>query len=431
MRASMAVLCAAWLMTACADDESASDEPTTIDGGVDAVSVTDAGAAADARAEADAESDVDVESDAEVEPEPDSDAAVPDAEPPVDPIEALLAPGPHGVGFRLEEVVYTTPVDDTERRLRTAFWYPSDAEDGVPARYLGVVARPDVWVDAAPSDLSEIPLLVFSHGSGGLAEQSWFLVEYFASHGWLVAACDHPGNTYQEIGMGVPVEMFEQRPQDFSAVLDHIDAWADEHPLAELRSDDIVASGHSFGGLTTLAVAGAGYDTVAFRLGCDSGELPPEVCTYIEAAEPRYEAGFADPRVKVALPMTPAGAEIFGTGLAEVGIPVLLLTAGRDATLPNPAQGDRIWTQMADEDDLRVDLESAGHFTYSNACELPVPVGEDDGCGADFLPAAAAHRAINAYSMAFARRYLFGEHAYDELLDGSVSIEPDAILTLP
>ena len=39
------------------------------------------------------------------------------------------------------------------------------------------------------------PLIVFSHGNGGLGVQSFFLTEYLASHGYVVVCPDHTGNS--------------------------------------------------------------------------------------------------------------------------------------------------------------------------------------------------------------------------------------------
>ena len=53
--------------------------------------------------------------------------------------------------------------------------------------------------DAAPADLSPCPLVVFSHGNSGLRRQSTFLTTHLASWGFVVAAPDHTGNTFEEM----------------------------------------------------------------------------------------------------------------------------------------------------------------------------------------------------------------------------------------
>jgi predicted dienelactone hydrolase len=50
----------------------------------------------------------------------------------------------------------------------------------------------EIW---SPPAESRLPLVVFSHTSGGNRHQSTFLCSHLASHGYVVAAPDHVGNT--------------------------------------------------------------------------------------------------------------------------------------------------------------------------------------------------------------------------------------------
>jgi predicted dienelactone hydrolase len=78
-----------------------------------------------------------------------------------------FAAGPLLVGTRSGELVDRTRND---RALPFDVWYP-DAEPG------------------------RRPLVLFSHTSGGDRRQSTFLCAHLASHGYVVAAADHTGNT--------------------------------------------------------------------------------------------------------------------------------------------------------------------------------------------------------------------------------------------
>lgn len=78
-----------------------------------------------------------------------------------------FAPGPFPVGSQSGLIV---DGDRNDRRLPYAVWYP---EGG---------AR-------------QLPLVLYSHASGGRARQSSFLCAHLASHGYAVAAVDHTGNT--------------------------------------------------------------------------------------------------------------------------------------------------------------------------------------------------------------------------------------------
>lgn len=349
----------------------------------------------------------------------------PDAAPPTEraPVDA---PGPFAVGFHTETIEYTNPVTGV-RPLDLHWWYPTDATEGAPVRYAGVFARMPVLGEAAPRP-GALPLVVFSHGNGGLAEQSFFFTEFLASHGFIVVAPDHTGNTFRD--SSEPIwRLFEIRPQDIGAVLDHADALPADHLLAGHLGPERALTGHSFGGYTSLAGGGAGYAVDALVAAC--AETPEtEACQYVTAqdTQARYRAGFGDERVQALIPMTPAGANLFGgdPGLAGIDIPTLMMTAGLDATLPNDVEGDPLWDGITQADSLRLDFQTAGHFTFSNACGL-LPGMNGDGCGEGFLDSTEAHRLINAYALAFLRLHLLGDAGDAALIDGTVRLDAGEI----
>ena len=326
-------------------------------------------------------------------------------------------PGYYPVGFTTGELTYQAD-GIGERTLRLAYWYPTFDERG--GGQYQVYARPEVHANAVPAFTEPLPVLVFSHGSTSFAEQSFFMTEYFASHGFIVVAPDHTGNTYFD--GGIPTETFEFRPLDIRAVIDHVQALPADHLLHGLFSDDIAMSGHSFGGYTTLANAGADYTVDEFIEACDAGEGGVDAFCQrleIEGVEERFRAGFLDPRVKAAIPQAPFGGPVFADGVASIDIPVLLMTGRQDRTLPPEQDGDPIWDGLNGPSDLRVDFHTAGHFTFSNACQIaPGLIGQDDGCGPTFIGPDRAFQAINAYSLAFVRYHVLGDDTDLDLLIG-------------
>ena len=328
--------------------------------------------------------------------------ADPDAAPPPEPI-AYDEPGPSGIGFRIDEITYDAP-GVGGRTLRLTAWYPTDESGGDGARYASLIARAGVYANATSALAPNAPVLVFSHGNQGVAEQSYFLTEHFASHGWLVLSPDHSGNTFSDNSEDA-YRLFELRPHDITAILDHLEG--DDHPYGEVTTERVVLSGHSFGGYTTLAVAGAGF-RVDDLVG-DCAAAGQAFCDYIEEAEGRYAAGFLDDRVDVAIPLAPAGATVFGDGLADIDIPVLLVTGERDATLPDASQGSAIWDLLDGPEDQRVQFTDAGHFSFTNFCAYLGASGARDGCGDDFTAVEKVHRITSGYALAFARHHLFAD----------------------
>ncbi len=389
---------------------------------------TDTTDAADGIAETTAEIDAETAADLAVEdtaPGDDGDSAEVDA-------GDTAAPTVHRVGYRVETIAYLPADGSAERSLRVAAWYPTAAETGAEVRYLGLLPRPELLGDAPPDTaLGPLPVVVFSHGNSSFAEQSFFLTEHLAAHGYLVVALDHTGNTFAD---SPDVAIFQWRPQDVSAVIDHLVALPAAHPLADLVGDAIALAGHSFGGYTTLAVGGAAWDVDALLAYCEVDSIPLDGCASLAAHESLYRAGFLDPRVDALIPMTPGATVVFGAAGAEaIAVPTLLMTGALDKTTTNAADGDPTWAQLtrASPENRRLDFATAGHFTFSDACALPVAIGEDDGCGPGFLPPERAHAAINAYARAFLDLHLRGDDRGASLLDGELTIETDVTLSLP
>jgi predicted dienelactone hydrolase len=336
---------------------------------------------------------------------------------------SVLESGPYNVGWTSYEITYDA-YESPDRTVRMAAWYPTLAEDGDLARYDNFFNRLDapVFAQAEPALDGPLPVLVFSHGNSGLAEQSYYMTEFFASHGWLVIAPDHTGNTWTDNQGSINLSSALVRPQDVSAALDDIYARPADDLLHGLAGDDVVLSGHSFGGFTTLANAGADFAIDDILNECDAGTLDQSLCEVFTPSQiERARMGFFDERIDVAIPQTPAGALVFRENLANIPIPTLLMTAERDLTLPNEEEGDPIWDFMDDES-VRVDLVNAGHFTYSNMCDF-FPI--DDGCGPNFIAPEDARPAINAFALAFSRWHLWGEEADRAIATGAENPFPD------
>lgn len=348
----------------------------------------------------------------EVGVEPDGAPAPPELHP-------VFARGPYNVGHRRMEVTYDAKLEPN-RTLKLVVWYPTLDTEGRPGTYLVSYSRREVFSDASVAIEGQAPVLVFSHGNSALAEQSYYMTEFWASHGFVVAAPEHTGNTVYDLQGGISFTSSDERPQDVSATLDYLYSLPDDDPLAGKLSEDVVMAGHSFGGYTTLASAGSGFaidEVVAF---CSQPDAPQE-CEMLdeEGIVDVFRAGFLDDRIDVAIPQSPGGFFFFQEELSQIEIPTLVMTAGLDATLPPSQEGEPIWAAMTGPH-MRLDVTRAGHFTFSNMCQLlpGFEMTENDGCGEAFIDPELAFEIVNAYGLAFARYHLFGDSSHVDLLRG-------------
>jgi len=338
--------------------------------------------------------------------------------PPVD-VPSPAALGPYGVGRTTVAVT-----DETRARpLTIDVWYPiAPGTAGAPAIYSfapGIELPSAVALADTPAATDgPFPLVVYSHGSGGLRYIAAFFTETLASHGFVVAAPDHTGNTAVELLLGGAAS-FEasavDRPLDVSFVVDQLLAKSADPADALAGSVDaerIGVAGHSFGGYTALA--GVSGITVA-------GTAVP-----------------ADPRVGAIVAMAPATQRLADAELAAVDVPTMLLVGTSDRTTPVDPNVTRPWALLPASPRYRVELAAAGHQSFTDVCryqrDLPtladvpelvidaVDSFATEGCAPELMPIERAHELTNTYAISFFQAHLAGNPGYAAL------IEPDAVI---
>ncbi|HET9201303.1 MAG TPA: hypothetical protein VFO84_10080 [Dehalococcoidia bacterium] len=280
--------------------------------------------------------------------------------------------GPYAVGVTLGEYNKTSTTGQN-RSIDVVIWYPTDEAGAVDQNLQGVLNSP-------PSADAPFPLIVFSHGSGGNPRQSRFLTVHLASHGFVVAALSHPGNTTDDCfpcrDFNQLADSYANRPLDITFIRDQLIAasLANTPPLGGLiDATSIGLTGHSFGGYTTVAgLANGGWD-----------------------------AGAALAPVDIALPN-------FGSA-STIDVPLLVYGGALDTTTPFTMQQAIYDAAVNAPARLLLELPRAGHLAFADIC-----LTASAGCG-DLDPA-VAHDLINLYLTAFFRYYLNGEEQYRSYL---------------
>lgn len=201
------------------------------------------------------------------------------------------------------------------------------------------------WSTAATANK---PVIVFSHGFASVRTDLRYLAEHLASHGYVVAALEHPGSNQANTNSALqgktrvmkPQE-FLNRPQDISFVLDELEKLNQtaNNPLqGKLATNKAMVIGYSFGGGTALALAGAEFQLEHLKQRCKKNltilSLGEAIqCIAQELPENTYQ--LRDTRIKQAIALNPTTSLIFGeTGLTKVQVPTLVLAGSADKTTP-------------------------------------------------------------------------------------------------
>ena len=169
--------------------------------------------------------------------------------------------GPFGVGHS----AFTAIDPQRENRsLAVDVWYPVDDEDrgdSAPTSYElapGIGLTSEVAADDLPvSSRPEQTLLIFSHGYGGINTASVVLMETLASHGFIVIAPEHTGNS-QSSGEDTFDEAAANRVPDVSFLIDTMTGRSgdpDDMFYQRVNTDRVGVVGHSFGGMTAVGMA--------------------------------------------------------------------------------------------------------------------------------------------------------------------------------
>lgn len=292
--------------------------------------------------------------------------------PPATPPATAAPDGASGVG-----TVQLTVTAAPDRELPALTWYP--------ARGAGANAPPVLG--------RKLPVLVMSHGLNGRKEHAAFIAQRVAAAGYLVVAADHVNDSVASAPL---------RPVDITKLLDRLaDRGAAPAWLADLADlEHVAVYGHSFGGYTGLAVAGA-------KVG------PNPEWTALCAATPATfgcpaptpatmpAMTYRDRRVDAVIAAAPAGFFQFGrAGTAAIETPVVVLAGGKDE-LTTLAEYVRPLYQHVTRPRWLVELPLAGHMTFIDLCakvdRLPPPFKAEVAaqCAPDApLPLAAAHALI-------------------------------------
>jgi predicted dienelactone hydrolase len=285
-------------------------------------------------------------------------------------------------GYRTLTIAGETPAT-------VALFYPTAVADrAVPmGPWLPVVAP------GAPASEARLKgLILLSHGTGGTELNHHNLGTRLARDGYLVAAVRHAGDNWQDRSLLASGRYFSERPLQLSRVLDALLASPEWGP--RIPADRIGAVGHSAGGYSVLALAGAEPDRQRSAQHCRTVQDDPGYCslargpagagaTGLQAASAASAAApdarpvsVPDRRIRAVVALAPMAVVFTAESLAAITVPVRVIVAEHDAVLSGKYHGGHVVASLPSVQASTV--AGAGHFAFMAQPTFPLPSAAGD-----------------------------------------------------
>lgn len=225
---------------------------------------------------------------------------------------------------------------------------------------------------------AKLPVIVFSHGLASRPEDYSDAIRQLASHGYVVAAPQHPGSDaiwLKEMLRGLHKDIFDinefsNRPKDISFVIDELERRNAGRFNGKLDLTRVALAGHSFGGYTVLALAGATVDlaylkeeckrpfgglNVSILLQCQALRLPPEQLTNLQ-----------DSRAAAVFAANPVNRSLFGRkGLGNIRVPVVMASGSYDPATPPALEQAASFTWLTVPDKYWLIVQGQAHVNFT------------------------------------------------------------------
>ncbi len=262
-------------------------------------------------------------------------------------------------------------IDQSRNRpIEIRVWYPAEKAMNAERITYYTAFKGTAIVDAPYLSVNgRYPLIMLSHGDrGSHIDQSW-LAESLAANGYIVAAPSHWLNTWMENTPEASIEVWE-RPQDISFTLNRLlkhKIWKER-----INAQLIGVAGHSAGGYTALALAGAQYHVEQMQAYCETKNWQQE-CDLVAGADfntidaTKSTLSYLDTRVKAVFAMAPAlGPAISIDSLNSIKAPVMIVAA-EDDNLVQFSHNAQVFSQHIPQAEL-IRLNEGGHFVFMPEC---------------------------------------------------------------
>ena len=292
------------------------------------------------------------------------------------------------------------------------------------------------------------PLIVISHGLGSNPDTLLYLSQHLASHGFAVAALEHPktgGRDFNAFLAGVSTgpqsDEAIQRPHDVKYLLDTLEQKVKTDPQwrDRINTQQVGLIGHSLGGYTVLALGGAQLNFNQINKECSTPE--PDVSSFnvSKVFQCRFstlnanKTDLSDRRIKAVLAINPlGGSALFGKeGLQNIKVPTAIFASGEDYFTPAVPEQFFPFVWLTSANKYLVSFPKGTHFSFLERSEKGVVVIPENTFG---VKPEFTHPYAKALSLAFFQTHInnrseFSAYLNDAYVQAIASTEFPASLT--
>jgi predicted dienelactone hydrolase len=264
-------------------------------------------------------------------------------------------------GFQVLEVT----ADADGPALDGAMWYPcseppAEIDLGEITAKFGIIARGAMNCKIRGDRL---PLVVVSHGKGSDFVLHHDTAETLADAGFVVAAVNHPGDTFFDISRISDLSVMVERPTDIMRLVDF--TFGISLAASKIDPERIGFFGFSRGGYTGLVLIGGDPDWASEKDFCPQDSF--HWCEQIRSMEFPTQPLAHDPRIKAAVIVDPLAVFFTTNSCAAVEVPVQLWASehgGDGVLLESVAAVER---SLPAKHEYHV-VPKAGHFAFLMPC---------------------------------------------------------------
>ncbi|MEO0377008.1 MAG: alpha/beta hydrolase [Cyanobacteria bacterium P01_A01_bin.17] len=204
-----------------------------------------------------------------------------------------------------------------------------------------------------------IPIIIFSHGYGDTRTNPELVAaaRSLAANGFVAAVPEHIGSNkayHDDLARGLNRESFDvmefvNRPLDIRFLIDTLEEKNKTNFQGRLQLDHVGLAGHSFGGYTALATAGATVEIELLMQQCDlAADIVPDnvnialliQCRLLELKEsPQVlqqltDGSLGDERIGLVFALSPLSSLFGESGIGKIQIPAVIVGGAYDIATP-------------------------------------------------------------------------------------------------